>query len=387
MTGVRLTNARIAKLPAPEGRQKFVPDAEAPGLAVRLSPGGSKAFVFNYRDPATRKKRRKTIGKTNAMGIDAAREVARKLTVRIASGESLDFVEELTLDAAFEEYAVLRKPSTEGAYRRVWKYFVPANIKPIAVNRLTRKALLVGIDKLVANGQHGTAYLTYNLLHALLNHCVRRSYIDRNPLTGVRAPSKGPGRDRVLSDEELMAVLRAAEALSAEERVALWMLVVTGCRKSEVIEMRWPELQGDELVLPPERTKNGRGHRLSLPPGLAGQLKKLPKRDAHVFHFNGDVMRNRLRRMTGIADWSLHDLRRTAATNMARLGVAPHIIEAVINHKSGAVSGIAAVYNRYGYDAEKAQALVVYEGWLDEALGGSFSSTQVASNKRPRKSG
>ena len=191
-----------------------------------------------------------------------------------------------------------------------------------------------------------------------------RALLETNPTVGTNKSAESAGRERVLTDSELVAIWNAAPANDYGRIIKLLML--TGQRRDEIASLRWAEIEDDAIALPKERTKNARPHVVPLSPQALAVLDEQPERvgQAHVssavakaastaFH----APRNGWTRPRGVQGWIVHDLRRTVATRMADLGVQPHIIEAVLNHVSGHKAGVAGIYNRSSYSAEKRAAL------------------------------
>jgi integrase len=188
-------------------------------------------------------------------------------------------------------------------------------------------------------------------------------------------------RERVLSDAELKAIWNAC--LDDHFGAIIKLLMLTGLRANEIQGLRWDELHDDQIVLPGERTKNKRAHIVPLndpakailaaierrdrkhvfgrdDTGFQGSSKAQPKLDARIVEAEGKPLPH----------WTPHDLRRTAATRMAELGVQPHVIEAVLNHVSGHKSGVAGIYNRATYDREKREALNLWAAHLLAVIEG-----------------
>src|SRR5262249_6629475 len=186
---------------------------------------------------------------------------------------------------------------------------------------------------------------------------------------------KENSRTRVLSDTELKAIWAACRDNGFGAIIRL--LVLTGQRKSEIGSLRWDEVQDEQIVLPPQRTKNGRTHGVPLSDAAKAILDKFRSNHrTYVFGrydsgFGGwntaksELDANIAKASKPIEHWTLHDLRRTAATRMADLGVQPYIIEAVLNHVSGHRAGVAGIYNRATYDKEKREALNL---WAEHVL-------------------
>jgi integrase len=193
-----------------------------------------------------------------------------------------------------------------------------------------------------------------------------------NPCTGLERPAKEQSRDRVLTDDELRAVWLAANELGHPHTGILRLLILTGQRRDEIGDLRWSEVDLEERVLhlPKERTKNGRAHDVPLSAPALAILAGLPRLvDAdRVFTIkrrpvtNFSWMKKKLDTLTGVSGWTLHDLRRTVASGLQRLGVRLEVTEAVLNHRGGSMAGIVSVYQRHDYAAEKRDAL---QRWAD----------------------
>jgi integrase len=176
-----------------------------------------------------------------------------------------------------------------------------------------------------------------------------------------------------LADEELKSFWHTTEEIGFPFGPAFQLMALTGQRRGEVAGMQWSHLNIEQAVwtIPANVAKNGRAHEVPLSPlalDIVGALPRFAGSDL-IFTTTGlspisgfGRAKDRLDFIMQSNEWRLHDLRRTAASGMARIGVAPHVIEKVLNHVSGQISGVAAVYNRHGYQHEKREAL---EGWAD----------------------
>jgi integrase len=201
-------------------------------------------------------------------------------------------------------------------------------------------------------------------LSAFFNWAVREGLLDGNPVTGTARADERGARERVLMQEEL-AELWAALPAGGNGQFAdiVRLLLLTGQRREEIGSLRWSEIDLDRglIVLPPERTKNLRQHEVPLSTQARAIIERQPKRKGRDFIFGiGEAgfsgwskskerldhalltkRRERDRRAKALPSWRLHDLRRTAATQMAELGVLPHIVEVALNHISGHKAGVA----------------------------------------------
>lgn len=195
------------------------------------------------------------------------------------------------------------------------------------------------------------------------NWCVPR-YLDRSPATGIRG-TKQRSRDRILTDGELRAVWIAAGEMGYPFGNIVRLLILKGQRCGEIARLRSTFIEGNRVRLPASVTKNGREHSfpisaydVTLLPEVGGLLFPNAKGEPFTaFAFN----HKRLLKRSGTSDWTLHDLRRTFATGLARLGTPIHVTEKVLNHASGTLSGVAAIYNRFDYWDEQVAALAAWE--------------------------
>ena len=202
-------------------------------------------------------------------------------------------------------------------------------------------------------------------LSAFFTWAVREGLLEINPVSGTGKADEGHSRDRTLTEVELSAVLKVLGDDQFSDIIRL--LILTAQRREEIGGLRWSEIDVERglIVLPPLRTKNKRLHELPLSNQAKAILERQPRRGEFVFgrrFTNWSGHKASLDRRLNFNSWRLHDLRRTAATQMAELGILPHIIEAVLNHVSGHKSGVAGIYNRARYEGEMRFAL---QRWAD----------------------
>ena len=207
-------------------------------------------------------------------------------------------------------------------------------------------------------------------LSAMFAYAIREGLAEHNPVSGTGKASEGNGRDRVLTQAELAQVLAALGTDQFSEIIRV--LVLTGQRRSEVGGLRWDEIDFERnlIVLPPDRVKNGKQHELPLSSQARAVLERQPRKNEWVWGCEwtswSEPKAKLDKRLNGMPEWRLHDLRRTAATMMAELGILPHIIEAILNHVSGHRAGVAGIYNRAKYQADMRDAL---ERWGEHVAG------------------
>jgi integrase len=211
---------------------------------------------------------------------------------------------------------------------------------------------------------------------------IRDRRVTANPCASVARPEIPGSRDRVLTNSEIGDFWKAADSIDNPFATVLKLLLLTGCRLREVAEMRRDELSedGGTWNLPGARTKNKKPHGVPLPPLARDILASVKRIEGcpYVFSTTGkspvqgwSKIKDRVdAAMKPASPWVLHDLRRTAATGMAELGIAPHIVEAVLNHVSGARAGVAGTYNRAAYAPEKKAALERWGDHVDALVSG-----------------
>jgi integrase len=238
---------------------------------------------------------------------------------------------------------------------------------------ITRTDVTHLVDEVAARAPYMANRLLAHL-KSMFNFFIARDMIQVNPCIGVK-PQPEEARDRILSDDELVRVWHAAGDLGWPHGPIVHMLVLTGQRRDEVSEMRWSEIDFDARLwkLPRERVKNNTAHEVPLSAPALDVLRRLPRKSKLVFlrpgltqvsNFTG--AKGRLDTISGVTDWRLHDLRRTVASGMARLGINLPVVEKVLNHTGGSFAGIVGVYQRHDFAGEKRDAL---DRWAAHVMG------------------
>ncbi|MBR1276114.1 site-specific integrase [Bradyrhizobium sp. AUGA SZCCT0283] len=225
----------------------------------------------------------------------------------------------------------------------------------------------------------------YAALSMMFAWLIQKRRLKQNPCVGVHRPEKPKARERVLTNDEIKKFWKATEKMSHPFGQLLKLLLLTGCRLNEVAGMRRSELsdEGQTWTIPGTRTKNKKTHIVPLPQMARDILASVKTEGDLIFTTNGKTKvsgwsktKRRLDAAMKIKPWRLHDLRRTCATGMAEsppvgLGVAPHIVEACLNHISGAKAGVAGIYNLATYADEKTAALERWAEHVTNLLGAS----------------
>lgn len=371
----RLTSKSIDALPPATVKRYEVRDALMPGLHLRVATTDRKVFYVSKRIDG--KMKRIKIGAYPIVSLREAREQARTILRdielgRYGDGASTEDEKPLptlgdVIPQFIELYAKPRNRDWKNT-ERVLPKFSSLNAKPI--DEIKRADVVCALDTIIAGGAPIRANRALAAIKRLMNWCVDRGMIETSPVTGLRPPTKEYARERVLSDDELIACWHGAVDEGFPFAQFTQLLILTGQRRGEVAGMRWSELDLENATwsLPRERVKNKKSHIIPLAPLTISILKSVPRflNSELVFTTTGKTpisgfgrLKKRLDVVVGheAEDWRFHDIRRTVTTNMAADGIHPHVIEAVLNHKSGVVSGVAAVYNRYLYMSEKREAL------------------------------
>ena len=343
-------------------------DTVLPCFGVRVSSAGRKTFIVMQG----RNRQRTTIGTYPTLKLQDARAAAKRIlatrTLNKHLPQSVPFADALTeyLAACKEK----NRPITVREYKRTLnKHWLPG-FRHVQLSDISPQDVHRRLDRL-ADTPAEQRYALVSL-KVLFSWCRKRHYIERSPAADISLAVGAP-RERVLTDDELVKVWRAATSYPFGSIVRL--LILTGMRRMEVAGLHWAEVEPTRIVLPPERTKNKREHVVPLTAFLTSALADVKKaHDSILFPAKGkDTPVNAWGQekaafdaLAGIAPWTLHDLRRTFATNLAALNVAPHIVERLLNHKSGQISGVAAIYNRFDYFKE---CLTALEAWHKRLLG------------------
>ncbi len=388
-----LTDVEIRNLKArPTGRYEVF-DSKVPGFAIRVSPSGVKSFVLMYRSMG--RLRRLTVGRYPVISLVEARRLASLALNRLNHGidpqqQKHEERTQLRLAAHVESFIdryCLRhnRDATAQATARILRTRFVTKLGVKNLDEIGRADVVGILDAIVGEGKDSAAIRALAAIRKFFNWTVERGLLEINPCAGIKAPAPHRSRDRVLSDEELSAIWRAAVAVGFPFGNIVHILILTAQRRGEVAGMGWGEISEQQRTwsIPAERTKSNRAHLVPLAPTAMVILSNVPRTsDTLVFQAVGNEetsfsgfskSKRRLDLVARIDAWTLHDLRRTAATGMARLGVAPHVVERVLNHTTGTLGGVAGVYNRFGYEPEMRSALELWAAHI-EAIERKYQS-------------
>ncbi len=426
-----LTDLQIEKLAPPPKRQE-IPDGKVSGLYLVVQPSGAKSFAFRYRVGGAPKKF--TIGPYPAINLATARKRAQKAIAQVVDGvdpseqkkaereaqkaanSTADRVENI-VDEFVRRHLVKAKPSWAKEAERLLRVEIVTKWGKRKLSEITAK----DVDKLleeIAERAPITANRTFAVFRKLCNWAAapKIGLIASSPCAGVDAPTQERSRDRILADDELGLVWGALEKIDWPFGPLVKLLLLTGARRDEVASMHWREIDFDAKLwsLPASRTKNKRPHTIPLCDSAVAVLTALPRIEAtnengrrvtspFVFTtlgakpvsgfshakaaIDGAIMealreaaKERGDDPTEVAPpprWTVHDIRRTVATNLQKLGIKLEVTEAVLNHVSGSCAGIVGIYQRHEYADEKRAALDAWARRLDAIVTGNAAANVV----------
>ena len=370
-----LTARAVDKL-KPQSKRYDVFDATVRGLGIRIAMSGTKTWFVMRR--VNGRMVRASIGRYPSVSLTDARKKAVDTISQMDDGTLPRSGDADQFDQVFEEWLKRdqggnrRRHTVELALR---KYACPA-FKGMMVDTIRRADIIRLLDKIADNGAPVQANRVLAYLRRFFNWCTERDIITGSPVSGVKPPHREHSRDRVLSRSELQAVWAGAERMGYPFGPMIKLLMLTGQRLNEVATAPCSEFDLDNAVwkLPGSRTKNGRAHVVHLVPVAIEIISRLPKLDGSdlLFTTTGTTpisgfskAKKKLDALSGTSDWTFHDLRRSFATHVTEaLGCSPVVVDKVLNHVSGSVMGVAAIYQRGLYLEERKQALEKWEGFL-----------------------
>jgi integrase len=374
VTNAALTELAVRALQAPEKGQKTYWDGSLAGFGVRVSQGGTKTFVLMHG----RNRQLTTIGRVGIITLAEARGKARNVLAQKTLGQlqpkSKTFEDAYT---DFKEQKLPRlKPRTQKDYTRILDAHYLPKLRHDQLKDIGPDRIYGFTDKLVKTPSEQSHALAVG--RTFFKWCVRRRYITNSPLEGVELP-KLPSRKRVLNDAELVKVYRAAEEFGYPYGDIVRLIILTGQRPGEVASLRpsWFSHNQQTFTFPPGFLKHSREHTIPVGPRAIALLEGIvpmydyyfPARGTKDRPFSGfsKSKKRLLKLLPDVLPFTDHDLRRTFSTNVARLGVPPHIKEMLLGHAS-AKSDIESVYDLYTYLPEMREAVEKYDAHIGSLL-------------------
>jgi integrase len=406
---LKLSDVVVEGIVCPPGRKDaLVFDEALPGFGLRVTAKGSRTFIFQYRAGAvirrtvlgawgkelTAAQARKKAESLRGQVRDARDPVAERRAARAelqrqeAAERTASAVVAYTVERLIEQWTEHHLSQRSVSYRKR----APAELRRVLKPWLNAPAKAFGrTDAVQALDGNKTASgpIAANRARAAARACwawaVKRGALEANPWEATPKPGREVARERVLTDAEIGDLWHAAGALGDPWAGLFRTLLLTGQRRGEVAGLRWDEvdIEGGLWTIPAGRTKNGRAHVVPIAPEVAWMIGTTPRREAAALVFEGprktaptgfgklkqklDVAMSERAASRGdkAAPWTIHDIRRTVATGLQRLGVRLEVTEAILNHVSGSRAGIVGVYQRHGWKTEKQTAL---EAWAAHVM-------------------
>jgi integrase len=376
MPRVKLTKNSIDSLPTSTSDVVYW-DANCPGFGVKVTPKGRKVFVVLYRTGGAGSNLRKyTIGVFGHVTLHQARVAAQRVFAAKLDGRDpaaekraakqrvvADRVDEL-LEAFIAQHVSQNRSAAE--ISRLLRREVGQTWGHKSIHEISKRDIVELISAIEQRGAPVAANKALKTIKTFLRWCVGRAVLEQSPADGVPLPAKEVARDRVLTDLELAQVILTARTMGGPYGGIVELLALTGQRREEAAGSTWDEFDLDQRIwtLPKVRTKNAKQHTVHLSAQAIAVLKRMKKQGPFAFSFHGttpfqgfSLAKRELDELSGVKNWRLHDLRRTCVSGMARLGIPPHVADKILNHQSGTISGVAAVYQRHDFLDERNGAL------------------------------
>jgi integrase len=394
---MNLTAATVSGLKLGKGEaDRIWFDNAIPGFGLRIRQSGSRSWIFQYKLGA--KTRRLVIGQVSAVKLGRAREIAGEHHAKVKLGRDPASEKRVLVERASHTFGALAKKYLDqqrtelrpGSYREITRHLEghAAPLHPFPLDTIDHRIIADRLGSIEKNSGAVTPNRARATMSAMFSWGMREGLVFANPVANTNKRAERP-RDRVLKYHELRLVWQALNG--GQYATIIKLLMLTAQRVNEIAGLRWSEIDFDHglISLPAERTKNARPHEIPISPTVRALLQEQPKIEGRdlIFGkpgggpFSGlsrckerlDARITELNNGVPLAPWVHHDLRRSAATDMANIGVQPHIIEAVLNHISGHKGGIAGIYNLATYGPEKKQSLARW----DEHLRAIVSSARA----------
>lgn len=373
----RFTDAYIKSL-APKSKRYEVYDAKQPGFGLRISASGRKSWIIIGRQNG--RKIRATIGTYPTLSLAAARVQATAAAHEMLTGSYAQNKRSQLFEDVLQEW-YSREQKRNKSFMQVdnaVQYNVMPFLKGRKVDEITKADLLKIIDQIADRGAVYQANRVRAFMARFFSWCCERDILKQSPATFLPRVNGEVARDRVLQDHELAAVWNSAAALGYPFGTIVQLLILTGQRLNEVAGMKWSEvdLVSGLWTIEASRSKNRQNHTVHLSELSLHILHTVPTQGDRGFLFTttGNTavsgfskFKKRLDKHSGVGEWRIHDLRRTVATVMSdRLSIQPFVVDRILNHRSGAIRGVAAVYQKGEFFEQRKQALLAWAQFVEK---------------------
>jgi len=416
MRSPRFTDIGIGKL-KPGLQRREIRDPDARGLYLIIQTSGQRGFAVRYRFEGVPCKLTLPAG----ISLAGARKLAAAALAEVAEGRNPAEAKQAAKRAAHEARQQARAAAElqhhDGVAALAVKFIEKYAKRETRASSWTRSKSLfdrivlpawrgrtvheirrrdvIDLVEAVAEGDKHTrprpvlANRVLAVLSKFFNWLMSQDVIVASPARGVVRPTKEVERERTLTDDELKQLWQACGEISPHYGAAIRVLVLTAQRRNEVAWLPWAEINKDTRLwtLPAARAKNDKAHTIPLATQVWDILSSVPLGGDPAFVFGhqladfGRIKRQLDAKLAFAERWTIHDLRRTAASGLQKTGAPIHVIEQILNHRSGAFKGIVAVYQKHVYDAEKATALQKWADYVERLVSGQADANVLPMQK------
>ena len=376
-----LTELTIRKAKPADKRYDLF-DASARGLGLRVAISGTKSWFIMRRFNG--RMLRITFGRYPEISLANARlkvpEVLREMADGRTQGQRKSDLFKIVLEEWLKKDQAKNK-SVHQVKMAMYLHALPA-LGNMSVTSITKRDVNKMIDKVVDAGSPVAANRILAYTKRFFSWCKERDILDQSPVEAIKLPSKENDRDRVLNLGEIKSFWISCDKMGYPWGPIFQLLLLTGARLKEISQASWSEISISDRILdlPGSRTKNERAHQIQLSVQTLKILLSLPKVEGQDFLFstNGKTpvsgfskVKKRLDMLCGVTNWRFHDLRRSFATHSSeKLSVSPVIVDKILNHRTGQVRGVTAVYQRGEYLAERREALQKWGDYIERLVAG-----------------
>jgi integrase len=374
------------------------------GLRLGVFPSGAKSWLTRYRRPDTKRPAKLTIGKYPATPLSVARiraaEARAAVTARIDPGESkkraktsaqeaeaarrADTVElhvgqhlERCSREVSESHWKQARLALEGDVLQAWRG------RPVSA--ITRRDVRELVEKIAETRGPVAGNRAFSHVRRFFGALIERDIITASPCVGLKRPAKEAARERVLAVGEIKAVHDALTTIGGPVAACALMMLYSGQRRGECINMRRSEISDGVWLLPAAKVKNRRPHAVPLSRQMLDLIERQPTGGDCIFSYDGDKPASGFsllkKQADGIAKleapWCWHDLRRTCASGLHRLSIRAEVIERALNHRSGVYRSVAGIYQRDPLVEEVRDALVRWGDHVERIVKGESGNVVV----------
>ena len=352
-------------------------DASVRGLGLRVATSGTKSWFIMRRIKG--RMLRSTFGRYPDLTLANARLKAPYVLADMADGLTEGQRRTDLFSVVLDEWLKKDQAKNKSVHQvkvAMYRHALPA-FGPMPVASITKRDVNKLIDKIVENGSPVAANRVLAFTKRFFSWCKERDILEQSPAETIKSPAKETIRDRVLTLDEMKAIWAACDQMGYPWGPIFQLLLLTGARLREVSQASWSEISiaDSTLNLPANRTKNKRPHQIHLSHQAQSIIQVLPRVEGQTLLFttNGKTavsgfskVKKRLDIISGVADWRFHDLRRSFATHSTeRLGISPVIADKILNHVTGQVRGVAAIYQHGEYLEERQVALQKWGNFIE----------------------